>query len=168
MKVVRKKIEAITYFTTNTYPQPIRFRILGDNDEAFVVHLDKINYVEKDIRAGNPILIYDCQARLENRSYLLQLIYDIGSFTWYLFKIWSTPYTNLNLIRHKPCLWILDFYISDIHSLPVMLFMIFLVRRLIVSHNLSITFSKLANISFLNPNFLISFQICSIGFISGV
>lgn len=87
MKVVRKKIEAITYFTTNSYPQPIRFRIRGDKDETFVVHLDKINYVEKDIKAGNPILIYDCQASLGNRSYLLQLIYDIGSFTWYLFKI---------------------------------------------------------------------------------
>ena len=38
----------------------------------------------------------------------------------------------------------------------------------IVSQSLSITFSKLENISFLNPRFRSSFHICSIGFISGV
>ena len=38
----------------------------------------------------------------------------------------------------------------------------------IVSQSLSTTLARVGNISFLNPRFLISFQICSIGFISGV
>ena len=40
-------------------------------------------------------------------------------------------------------------------------------KSLMVSHNLSITFSKDEKIRLAKPFSLISFQICSIGFISG-
>ena len=50
----------------------------------------------------------------------------------------------------------------------VMLIIVSLVRWLMVSHRRSTTFSKEANISLQKPLARSSFQICSIGFISGV
>ena len=49
-----------------------------------------------------------------------------------------------------------------------MLLITSLVRERIVSQRRSITFSRVGKISFLKPLLRISFQICSIGFISGV
>ena len=57
---------------------------------------------------------------------------------------------------------------SIIHSLPVMLEMTWLDNVQMVSHKRSTTFSRVAKISLRNPRLRISFQICSIGFISGV
>ena len=57
---------------------------------------------------------------------------------------------------------------DNIHCLPVMLWMMEAGRFLITSHKRSITFSNVWKASFLNPRLRISFQICSIGFISGV
>jgi hypothetical protein len=55
-----------------------------------------------------------------------------------------------------------------IQSLTEILEMTWLDKGQIVSHNRSTTFSREANTSLWNPRFRISFQICSIGFISGV
>ena len=57
---------------------------------------------------------------------------------------------------------------SIIHCLPVMLEMTWLDNVQMVSHKRSTTFSRVAKISLRNPRLRISFQICSIGFISGV
>lgn len=57
---------------------------------------------------------------------------------------------------------------SKIQSLPVMLLITAAGRLFIVSHSRSITLSRLENASLRNPLLRISFQICSIGFISGV
>ena len=57
---------------------------------------------------------------------------------------------------------------DNIHCLPVMLWMMEAGRFLITSHKRSITFSNVWKASFLKPRLRISFQICSIGFISGV
>ena len=50
----------------------------------------------------------------------------------------------------------------------MMLETVWLVREQIVSQRRSITFAKLAKTSLQKPRFRISFQICSMGFISGV
>ena len=55
-----------------------------------------------------------------------------------------------------------------IQSRPVMLKMVLGVSEQMVSQRRSTTFSKVAKTSFRKPRFRISFQICSIGFISGV
>ncbi len=46
--------------------------------------------------------------------------------------------------------------------------MVSLDKEQIVTQSLMTTFSRDGNTSFLKPRFLISFHICSIGFISGV
>ena len=61
-----------------------------------------------------------------------------------------------------------DEHIDIIQSRPVMLFITVVDSVLIVSHKRSITFFRVENSSFLKPRFRISFQICSIEFISGV
>ena len=57
---------------------------------------------------------------------------------------------------------------DNIHCRPVMPWMTVADRFLITSHKRSITFSNVWKASFLNPRLRIFFQICSIGFISGV
>ena len=61
-------------------------------------------------------------------------------------------------------------YLKDsiIQRRHVMLEMTSLVKEQIVSHRRSTTFSNVANTSLRNPRLRISFQICSMGFISGV
>ena len=66
------------------------------------------------------------------------------------------PYTNSQLNS------------SIIHCLPVILEMTWLDNLQMVSHKRSTTFSRVAKISLRNPRLRISFQICSMGFISGV
>lgn len=63
---------------------------------------------------------------------------------------------------------ILDHAIDKIQSLLIILLIVSADKEQMVSQSLSITLSRVLNTSFLNPRFLISFQICSIGFISGV
>ncbi len=57
---------------------------------------------------------------------------------------------------------------SIIHCLPVMLEITWLGNVEMVSHKRSTTFSRVAKTSLRNPRLRISFQICSMGFISGV
>lgn len=87
MKVLMKKVETISYFPDKGYPQPLRFRIKDENDKTFVVKLDQVNYIREDKKAGNLILVYDCQAQIQGRVRLLQLIYDLATWSWYLFKM---------------------------------------------------------------------------------
>ena len=68
----------------------------------------------------------------------------------------------------KGVILISDHPIDKIHLLPVILLMVSLDREQMVLQSLSITFWRVWNTSFLKPSFLISFHICSIGFISGV
>ena len=55
-----------------------------------------------------------------------------------------------------------------IQSLPVMLLTVSADSERMVWHSLTITWSRVLKISLRNPRFRISFQICSMGFISGV
>ena len=63
-----------------------------------------------------------------------------------------------------------DFQLNSLitQSLPVILETTWGDSERIVSHKRSTTFSRVANASFRKPRFRISFQICSMGFISGV
>ena len=79
MKVIMQEIETIIYFDARKDPQPIRFRLDDDMGEKRTISIDKVNSVRKDKRAGHKALIYDCQA--------LQLIYNIDTYSWFLYKI---------------------------------------------------------------------------------
>lgn len=87
MKVIMQEIETIIYFDARKDPQPIRFRLDDDMGEKRTISIDKVNSVRKDKRAGHKALIYDCQAIIQKRLCPLQLIYNIDTYSWFLYKI---------------------------------------------------------------------------------
>lgn len=87
MKVKMQEIETIIYFKPEANPQPIKFRLNDDLGEKFVISIDRVNSVRKDKTAGNKSLIYDCQAIIQGKLRPLQLIYNIDTYCWFLYKI---------------------------------------------------------------------------------
>lgn len=88
MKVLMKEVEMISYFSPKSSPQPIRFRLDSDEkEEKIVVPIQHITGVKKDKKAGNPMLIYSCQAVINGSVKPLELIYEASSYKWFLFKI---------------------------------------------------------------------------------
>lgn len=87
MKVLMKEIEVIAYFKDEKPPKPIRFRIEGKDGFLKVVDVDLVLNIEEDRRAGNMVLIYDCQGMVGGRQVPFQLFYESKDYSWFLFKI---------------------------------------------------------------------------------
>ena len=87
MKVRMEEIETITYFNKEKHPQPIRFRIEVEGGQRQVVFIDRICYIKEDKRAGNIVFLYDCQGFFHGLVRPFQLLYDIKTCKWFLYKI---------------------------------------------------------------------------------
>lgn len=89
MRIISKKIEMIAYFKEKEEenPLPIRFRIEDKEGSRHIIHIESIMGVKRDRKAGNPLIIYDCQALVGNYQKPIQIFYEINTCKWYLFKI---------------------------------------------------------------------------------
>ncbi|MHC1682240.1 MAG: hypothetical protein AB6733_04745 [Clostridiaceae bacterium] len=87
MKVVAKPIEMIAYFTKEGEPHPIKFRLTKEDDQNFIIKVDKILFKEKERIAGNDVLVYRCQSVINSMDKVFELKYDLKNCKWVLFKI---------------------------------------------------------------------------------
>lgn len=87
MKVYMKPIEMIAWFTKDKLPIPLRYRIQLDNGANQVIQVDKVLHKEEERLAGNRMIVYRCQSRINNLQRLYELKYEIDSCQWFLFKI---------------------------------------------------------------------------------
>lgn len=87
MKIVAKPIEMIAWFTRDGIPNPIRFRLMGEDKALKVITVDKIIFRENQKIAGTPAILFNCQSNINRIEKLYQLKYEIDTCRWILFKI---------------------------------------------------------------------------------
>ncbi len=86
MKVIMQPIEMIAWFKIEGTPRPVRCRLIKEDETAQVIKIDHILSIERERRAGNPMIVYTCQSLIGNEQRVYELKYEIASCTWYLSK----------------------------------------------------------------------------------
>lgn len=86
MKILMKPIEMIAWFTTNKNPIPLRYRIMDENNTFKVIKVDRILFAEEEKLAGNRMILYRCESKINNLNRIYELKYEIDSCKWFLYK----------------------------------------------------------------------------------
>lgn len=81
-----KPIEMIAWFTTNKNPIPLRYRIMDENNTFKVIKVDRILFAEEEKLAGNRMILYRCESKINNLNRIYELKYEIDSCKWFLYK----------------------------------------------------------------------------------
>lgn len=87
MKVLMKPIEMIAWFTKDGISNPIKFKMMDEENCNIAVKVDKILVREEEKLAGNRMLVYKCQSMMGGIERLYELKYEINSCKWFLYKI---------------------------------------------------------------------------------
>lgn len=87
MKVIKKPIEMVAWFTQEGVPNPIKFRI-EDSDESWKI-IKIHNIIKRDMEklAGNKMFIFTCQSVINGSEKLYEIKYELDTCKWILFKI---------------------------------------------------------------------------------
>lgn len=83
MKVVAKEIECIVVFDKGDLPKPIRFRYRDSKEKEHVIHIHKVQEVEKTRKAGIDALVYTCCT--DEKVY--ELKFELHTCQWVLFRV---------------------------------------------------------------------------------
>lgn len=86
MKVLMKPIEMIAWFTKNKKPIPLRYRIVDENNMYRVIKVDRVLFAEEEKLAGNRMIVYRCESKINNLRRIYELKYEIDSCRWFLYK----------------------------------------------------------------------------------
>lgn len=86
MKVLMKPVEMIAWFTTNKKPIPLRYRIVDENNTYKVIKVDRVLFAEEEKLAGNKMIVYRCESKINNLRRVYELKYEIDSCKWFLYK----------------------------------------------------------------------------------
>lgn len=86
MKILMKPIEMIAWFTTNKKPIPLRYRIMDENNTFRVIKVDRVLFAEEEKLAGNRMILYRCESKINNLNRIYELKYEIDSCKWFLYK----------------------------------------------------------------------------------
>jgi len=81
-----KPIEMIAWFTTNKKPIPLRYRIMDENNTFRVIKVDRVLFAEEEKLAGNRMILYRCESKINNLNRIYELKYEIDSCKWFLYK----------------------------------------------------------------------------------
>lgn len=87
MKVLMKPIEMIAWFTEDGVPNPLRYRIQGENQENVTVSIEKIILRQEEKLAGNRMFIYRCQSTFDGIERIFELKYELSTCKWFLYKL---------------------------------------------------------------------------------
>ena len=87
MKILMKPIEMIVWFSKDSYPIPLRYRIVAEDLSYTVVKIDKILFKEEEKLAGNRMILYRCESVINQIQRIFELKYDISTCKWYLYKM---------------------------------------------------------------------------------
>jgi len=81
-----KPIEMIAWFTTDKKPIPLRYRIMDENNTFKVIKVDRILFAEEEKLAGNRMILYRCESKINNLNRVYELKYEVDSCKWFLYK----------------------------------------------------------------------------------
>jgi hypothetical protein len=87
MKVVAKPIEVVSWTDTKGNINPVRFKIVNEDESSSVVKIDKVITIDKEKLAGNLMLVYKCQSVVNGADKLYEIKYELSTCKWILFKI---------------------------------------------------------------------------------
>lgn len=87
MKTIVKPIEVISVTNFDGEVQPLRFRIIGKDEELNTVRILRIYKVEQSRIAGIQTRIYTCEIQVGDTARICELRYSIDSTRWDLYKI---------------------------------------------------------------------------------
>ncbi|WP_326514820.1 hypothetical protein [Clostridium intestinale] len=81
-----KCVDVIAWFNESGKPCPIRFRI-NNRDKRHVINVERVMIVEKEMLAGNPMLVFRCQSLIDNLEKVYELKFEINTCKWFLWKM---------------------------------------------------------------------------------
>ncbi|MDP4183302.1 MAG: hypothetical protein Q8942_19705 [Bacillota bacterium] len=87
MKVLMKPIELIAWFTKDGAPNPLKYKIQGENGENITVNIEKIILRQEEKLAGNRMFIYRCQSTINCVERIFELKYELNTCKWFLYKM---------------------------------------------------------------------------------
>jgi len=80
-------IEMIAWFTLEGTPNPIRYRITSTDSSNVVVKVDRVVTRSEEKLAGNRMIIFRCQSRINGLLKQYEIKYELNTCKWYLHKI---------------------------------------------------------------------------------
>ena len=87
MKIIAKPIEVVSWTDTKGNINPVRFKIVNNDESISVVKIDKVITIDKEKLAGNNMLVYKCQSVVNGADKLYEIKYELSTCRWILFKI---------------------------------------------------------------------------------
>ena len=87
MKIIAKPIEVVSWTDTKGNINPVRFKIVNDDESNTVVKIDKVISMDREKLAGNFMLVYKCQSVVNGADKLYEIKYELATCRWILFKI---------------------------------------------------------------------------------
>lgn len=87
MRKIVRPIEMISITTREGKIRPVKFKILGEDDQDHVVHVSKINKMEESNIAGIRTRIYIGEVQVGDVARLCEIRYGIDNTKWELYKI---------------------------------------------------------------------------------
>jgi hypothetical protein len=86
MKVLRLPIEMISLTTETGQIAPIKFRY-RDGRQTKTIKVDRVLERDEEQKAGIKIVLFRCQSVIGGEERIFELIYEILSCKWYLYKM---------------------------------------------------------------------------------
>ncbi len=86
MKTRMQPIDMISFSMRDGSVKPLRFRY-ENREESCIVRVKSILACDRDVRAGNPMLKFDCQSVISGTEKRYQLHYELNTRRWYLYLL---------------------------------------------------------------------------------
>ncbi|MCT4564024.1 MAG: hypothetical protein N4A68_06855 [Maledivibacter sp.] len=87
MKIVALPVDMIAWFTKDGIPNPIKFRIVTDDESNAVIKVDRIITRDVEKLAGNKMHVFRCQSYINGIEKTFELKFEVDSCKWLLYKI---------------------------------------------------------------------------------
>lgn len=87
MKIVALPIEVVSYTDNNGEVRPLRIRLQTEDHTVRVIKIDKVIVKETEKLAGNLMLVFRCQSKINNLMKIFEIKYDLKTCKWILYKI---------------------------------------------------------------------------------
>jgi len=76
----------IAWFEKNGQIHPIKFK-LTESHEQQVISIQRVQSVQMETLAGNPMYVFDCQSNINGLQRVYQLKYEVKTCKWFLYKM---------------------------------------------------------------------------------
>jgi hypothetical protein len=86
LKIIEKPVEVVAWYTKEGIMNPIRFRII-DDEETKVIKINKILKRDRYKIEGKEVVILRCRSEIGGIQKNFELKFEIASCIWKLYKI---------------------------------------------------------------------------------